>query len=339
MQNKTALITGITGQDGAWLAKLLLEKGYTVVGAARRNSNRNLYGLKYLGIEEQVKIVDMDLLDYSNIYDVITSIKPDEIYNLAAQSFVAASFKQPLSTGMVDGMGVAYILDIVKTFLPTTKVYQASTSELYGKVVETPQKETTPFYPRSPYAVAKQYAHWMMVNYRESYNIFATCGILFNHESELRGKEFVTRKITNHVAKYSLGDKEVLRLGNLNSSRDWGYAKDYVEGMYLMMQQNNPDTFVLATGTTTTIRDFVNHAYNAINIEVKWEGDGVDEKGFDANTGKQLVMVDPQFFRPAEVELLVGDATKAKEVLGWTPKTSLDELVKIMVDHDIKLNS
>ncbi|MBI2357067.1 GDP-mannose 4,6-dehydratase [Candidatus Dojkabacteria bacterium] len=338
-QNKKALVTGITGQDGAWLSKLLIDKGYEVYGASRRNSNRNMYGLKYLGIEDKVKIVDFDLLDYSNIHDVITSIQPDEIYNLAAQSFVAASFKQPISTSMIDGIGVAYILDIVKTFLPKTKIYQASTSELYGKVQETPQTEKTPLYPRSPYGVAKQYAHWMMINYRESYDIFATCGILFNHESELRGKEFVTRKITDHVAKYSLGNKAELRIGNLDSSRDWGYAKDYVEGMYMMMQHETPDTFVLATGETHSIRDFTNYSFNAINVEVRWEGKGVEEKGYDSKTGELLVVVDPSYFRPAEVDILTGDASKAKKVLGWEPKTKLDQLVKIMVEHDIKLNS
>lgn len=336
---KKALVTGITGQDGAWLSKLLIDKGYEVYGAARRSSTRNLCNLEFLGVSDKVTIVDFDLLDYSNIKDVLTTIKPEEIYNLAAQSYVSTSFKQPISTSMIDGMGVAYILDIIKTFLPETKIYQASTSELFGKVVETPQNETTPFYPRSPYAIAKQYAHWMMINYRESYDIFATCGILFNHESELRGMEFVTRKVTNHVARYSLGDRQELRIGNLNSSRDWGYAKDYVEGMYLMMQHKTPDTFVLATGKTHTIREFIEYSFATINITVRWEGEGVEEKGYHSETGDLLVLVDPQFFRPAEVDILTGDPAKASKELGWKPKTTLDQLVKIMVEHDIKLNS
>ncbi|KKR05758.1 MAG: GDP-mannose 4,6-dehydratase [candidate division WS6 bacterium GW2011_GWF2_39_15] len=334
---KKALITGITGQDGPWLAKRLLDKGYEVYGTARRNSVRNFYGLEYVGAVGKVKIIDMDLLDYSNIHDTLISVKPDEVYNLAAQSFVGASFKQPISTTLTNSLGVAYILDIIKTFLPKTKIYQASTSELFGKVVESPQNERTPFYPRSPYAISKLYSHWMMINYRESYDIFATCGILFNHESELRGKEFVTRKITQFVAKNSLGDKEVLKIGNLNIKRDWGYAKDYVEGMYLMMQSDKPDTFVLSTGVSTTIRQFTELAFSVIGKKLRWEGEDATEKGYDSETGILLVEVDPEFFRPAEVDMLCGDSKKAHEILNWHPKTTVEELSRKMVEHDIQL--
>jgi GDPmannose 4,6-dehydratase len=335
--SKVAIITGITGQDGAWLAKLLLEKGYIVYGGVRRTSTSNKWRLEYLGIQDKVKLIDFDLLDYSNIYQVIRDIKPDEFYNLAAQSFVGTSFKQPISTGMVDGMAVAYILDILHTISPKTKFYQASTSEMFGEVREIPQKESTPFYPRSPYGCAKMYAHWMVTNYRESYGMFAASGILFNHESELRGIEFVTRKITDNVAKWFHGHNTILELGNLNAKRDWGYAKEYVEGMYLMLQAQKADSFVLATNVTTTIRDFVTSAFKVIDRDVRWEGVDIDEKGYDAKTGELLVKVNPDFFRPAEVELLIGDATKAKEILGWEPKTDIAALAKLMVQSDINI--
>jgi GDPmannose 4,6-dehydratase len=333
--SKVAFITGITGQDGSWLAKLLLEKGYTVYGGVRRTSSSNNWRLDFLGIQDKVKLVEFDLLDYSNIYQCIRDIKPDEFYNLAAQSFVGTSFKQPISTGMVDGMGVAYILDVLHTISPSTKFYQASTSEMFGLVQEIPQKETTPFYPRSPYGCAKMYAHWMVTNYRESYGMFATSGILFNHESELRGPEFVTRKITLNVAKRYHGQGEVLELGNLDAKRDWGYAKEYVEGMYLMLQAKEPDSFVLATNQTTTIRNFVSYAFKVIEKEIRWEGEGEQEQGFDSKTNELLVKVNPQFYRPAEVELLIGDPTKAKEILGWEPKTDVQKLAEIMVNSDI----
>jgi GDPmannose 4,6-dehydratase len=333
--SKIAFITGITGQDGAWLSKLLLEKGYIVYGGVRRTSSSNNWRLEFLGIADKVKLVEFDLLDYSNIYQCIRDIKPDEFYNLAAQSFVGTSFKQPISTGMVDGMGVAYILDVLHTISPTTKFYQASTSEMFGLVQEIPQKETTAFYPRSPYGCAKMYAHWMVTNYRESYGMFATSGILFNHESELRGPEFVTRKITLNVAKRYHGDDDVLELGNLNAKRDWGYAKEYVEGMYLMLQAESPDSFVLATNATTTIREFVESAFKVIEREIRWEGSDDNEKGYDAKSGDLLVRVNPQFYRPAEVDLLIGDPTKAKEKLGWEPKTDVKKLAEIMVNSDI----
>jgi GDPmannose 4,6-dehydratase len=336
IKNK-AFITGITGQDGAWLAQLLLSKNYEVYGGVRRTSLLNKSRLDFLGIADQVKLVEFDLLDYSNIFNVIKDIRPDEFYNLAAQSFVGTSFKQPISTCMVDGMGVAYILDAIKTISPETKFYQASTSELYGLVQEVPQKETTPFYPRSPYASAKAMAHYLSVNYRESYGIFAACGILFNHESELRGPEFVTRKITLNVANWAKGRGKVLELGNLDAQRDWGYAKEYVEGMYLMLQQDKSDTYVLATGKTTKIRSFVEEAFKVIDRSIRWEGAGDKEQGFDNSTGELLVKVNPDFYRPAEVELLIGDPSKAKNVLGWEAVTDMKNLARIMVESDIRL--
>jgi GDPmannose 4,6-dehydratase len=333
---KSAFITGVNGQDGAWLAKLLLEKGYKVYGGIRRTSRQNFYRLEFLGIKDQVEFVEFDLLDYSNIYQAIRDTKPDEFYNLAAQSFVGTSFKQPISTGMIDGMGVAYILDILHTISPNTKFYQASTSEMFGKVHEIPQTENTPLHPRSPYGVAKVYAHWMTVNYRESYDMFACSGILFNHESELRGPEFVTRKITKNVATWTTDNPEVLSLGNMDAQRDWGYAKEYVEGMWRMLQADEPDTYVLATNQTTTIRDFVNKAFAVIGKTIRWEGTGTDEKGYDEETGTLMVQVNPKFYRPAEVELLIGDPAKAKEKLGWEAKVNIDQLAEIMVKNDIE---
>lgn len=337
MKKKKAFITGVTGQDGAWLAKLLLSKGYKVYGGVRRTSQRNLHTMEFLGIADKVELVEFDLAEYSNIFSTIKSIKPDEFYNLAAQSFVATSFEQPISTSMTNGIGVAYILDILKTVSPQTKFYQASTSEMFGKLTEVPQKETTPFHPRSPYAVSKLYAHWMTVNYRESYGMFAVCGILFNHESELRGPEFVTRKISMNVAKRAYGQKEILELGNLDSSRDWGYAKEYVEGMYKMMQARKPEDFLLATGKTTKIREFVEKAFKVIGIKIQWRGKGKNEKGYAKNTGELIVRVNPKFYRPAEVDYLIGNALKARKKLGWKPKTNISKLTDIMVKNDIKL--
>jgi GDPmannose 4,6-dehydratase len=337
MKTKTAFITGVTGQDGAWLAQLLLQKGYRVYGGARRTSRKNLYSLEFLGIADQVELVEFELTEYSNMYEVLKKIKPDEFYNLAAQSFVATSFEQPIMTSLVNGIAVANILDILKTVSPRTKFYQASTSEMFGKVREVPQNEETPFYPRSPYGIAKLYAHWMTINYRESYGMFCVSGILFNHESELRGPEFVTRKITMHVARKAQGSKKVLELGNLDACRDWGYAKEYVVGMYKMMQAKKPDTYVLATGKTTKIRDFVKAAYKAIGIDVAWKGKGLAEKGYDRKSGELLIKVNPKFYRPAEVEYLRGDAGKAARKLKWVPKVNTQRLAKIMVRNDIKI--
>lgn len=335
---KTALITGINGQDGAYLAALLLEKGYEVYGADRRRVDSFSWRLQELGINEKVKHIYMDLLEFNNIYNVIKKVQPDEIYNLAAQSFVAISFEQPLLTSDVDGMGVLRILEAIKAINPKIKYYQASTSEMFGKVQETPQKETTPFHPRSPYGVAKLYAHCMTKNYRESYGIFACSGILFNHESPFRGIEFVTKKITNQVARIKLGLAEKITLGNIDAQRDWGYAKDYVKGMWKMLQHDTPDDYVLATGETNTIRRFVELAFDYIGIKIKWEGKGVDEKGYDATTGRLLVDISPEFYRPCEVDLLIGNATKAQEILQWQPTTKLEKLVGLMVDYDLEIN-
>ena len=332
---KSAFITGITGQDGAFLAQLLLEKGYKVYGGIRRSSRRNLSTLEYLGVADDVTLVEFELAEQSNITNTIRDLQVDEFYNLGAQSFVGTSFKQPVSTAMVDGIAVTYILDAIKNYSPHTKFYQASTSEMFGLVQEIPQKETTPFYPRSPYGVAKLYAHFITVNYRESYGIFATSGILFNHESELRGPEFVTRKITLNVAQVYKGNGKVLELGNLDAKRDWGYAREYVEGMYLMLQAEKPDTYVLATGETKSIRYFVEKAFACIDRVIVWEGAGVDEVGKDKATGEVLVKINPEFYRPAEVELLIGDGSKAKADLNWAPTTTIDKLAEIMVKADI----
>ncbi len=336
-KKKTAFITGVTGQDGAWLAKLLLDKGYKVYGGVRWTSRNDFANLNFLGVTDKIELVDFDLCEYSNIYNTIKSIKPDEFYNLAAISFVAVSFEQPILVGQTNAIGVANILDILVTLSPKTKFYQASTSEMFGKVQETPQTEKTPFYPQSPYAISKLYAHWTTVNYRESYDMFCVSGILFNHESELRGEEFVTRKIPMNVAKWATGKKEVLELGNMNTCRDWGYAKEYVEGMWRMLQAKKPDTYVLATGKTTKIRDFVDQAFMAIGKNLQWKGKGKNEKGYDKKTGELIVRVNPKFFRPSDVDLLIGDASKARKILGWSPKTGLAKLTKLMVANDIKL--
>lgn len=336
MQKKKALITGITGQDGAYLSKLLIDKGYEVHGAFRRTSDLELGRHKYLGIHDKIKFTPLELLEYSNLHRTIEKLQPDEIYNLAAQSFVALSFEQPVFTSDVTGLGVTRVLEAIRSVNPKIRFYQASSSEMFGKVQETPQNEQTPFYPRSPYSVAKLMGHWMTVNYRESYGMHASSGILFNHESPLRGLEFVTRKISRAVASMKLGKQETVRLGNLDAKRDWGYAEEYVEAMWLMLQQEEPEDFVIATGKTHSVRDFLEYAFAEIGVSLEWSGSGVDEKGTDKATGKVRVEVDPEFFRPAEVDLLIGDCSKAKEKLGWEPKVNLKELVSMMVRHDLE---
>jgi GDPmannose 4,6-dehydratase len=335
-----AVITGITGQDGAYLAQLLLEKGYTVFGTYRRTSSVNFWRIEELGIENHpnLHLVEYDLTDLSASIRLLESTEAVEVYNLAAQSFVGVSFDQPLTTAEITGLGAVNLLEAIRIVNKKIRYYQASTSEMFGKVQAIPQKEDTPFYPRSPYGIAKLYAHWMTINYRESYDIFATSGILFNHESPLRGREFVTRKITDAVAKIKLGKQKTLELGNMDAKRDWGYAKEYVEGMWRMLQAETPDTFVLATNRAETVRDFVSLACKAVDINLAWEGSGEQEKGIDTATGNTIVSVNPKFYRPTEVDLLLGDATKAKETLGWEAKTSLEELCRMMVEADMKRN-
>ncbi len=337
---KKAIITGITGQDGAYLAELLLEKGYEVYGTYRRTSSVNFWRIEELGIQnhENLHLVEYDLTDQANSVHMVKNIEPDEIYNLAAQSFVGVSFDQPLATAHITGLGCVHLLEAIRIVNPKIKFYQASTSEMFGEVQEIPQKESTPFYPRSPYGVAKLYAHWMVINYRESYNIFGCSGILFNHESPLRGREFVTRKITDSVAKIKLGKLECLELGNMDAKRDWGFAKDYVEGMYLMLQAPKPDTYVLATNRTETVRDFVTMAFKAAGVELEFSGSDENEIAKDKATGKTVVKVNPKFYRPCEVELLIGNPQKAKDILGWEPKCTLEELCAMMVKADLKRN-
>lgn len=341
-QPKIALITGVTGQDGAYLAELLLNKSYIVHGIKRRTSLFNTDRIDHLYQDRHDKGVRFflhhgDLTDSSSLIRIIQEVQPDEIYNLAAQSHVAVSFEEPEYTANSDALGVLRILEALRILglEKKTRFYQASTSELYGLVQEIPQKETTPFYPRSPYAVAKLYAYWITVNYREAYGIYACNGILFNHESPVRGETFVTRKITRALARIKLGLQDTLYLGNMDAKRDWGHAKDYVEMQWLMLQQETPEDFVIATGVQYSVRDFVNAAAKELGIEISWEGQGVNEKGYD-NHGKCIVAVDPRYFRPTEVETLLGDPTKAKEKLGWTPRTSFDELVAEMVREDLK---
>jgi len=330
---KSALITGITGQDGSYLAELLLEKGYQVHGLVRRSSSPNLERIHH--IKDKVTLHEGDLSDSPSLKRIIEAVNPDEVYNLGAMSHVKVSFEIPEYTADVDGLGVLRLLEVIKNFNPKIRFYQASTSELFGKVQEVPQSELTPFYPRSPYGIAKLYAYWAVVNYRESYGLYACNGILFNHESPRRGETFVSKKITMAVARIAAGSDETLVLGNLDAKRDWGYAKDFVEGMWRMLQQESPEDFVLATGETTTVRKFVELAFHHVGLKIRWEGNGVSEKGIGPE-GEVLVEISPQFFRPTEVDLLLGNATKAKDLLGWTPKTSLGELVKIMVDADQK---
>lgn len=341
---KTALITGITGQDGAYLAEFLLKKDYIVHGIKRRSSLFNTDRIDHLYQDPHEKKVNLflhygDMTDATNILKIIQDTQPDEIYNLAAQSHVMVSFETPEYTANSDGLGVLRMLEAIRILKleKKTKFYQASTSELYGKVQAIPQNEETPFYPRSPYGVAKLYAYWIIKNYREAYNLFACNGILFNHESPVRGETFVTRKITRAAAKIKLGMQQKLFVGNLDAKRDWGHARDYVEGMWLMLQQKTAEDFVLATGKTTAVRDFIEMAFGELNIKINWKGKGVNEKGINSKTGETIVQIDPKYFRPTEVDLLIGDASKAKKILGWKPKCDLNELIKEMVTSDMKL--
>lgn len=336
---KKAIITGITGQDGSYLAEFLLDKNYEVHGIIRRSSTDNREKIKAIESNKNLHLHYGDITDSENIISIISKIRPDEIYNLAAQSHVKISFEMPEYTANTDALGTLRILEAVRILnLENTRIYQASTSELFGLIQEMPQKETTPFYPRSPYGVAKLYGYWIIKNYRESYNIFACNGILFNHESPRRGENFVTRKITLAAAKIKLGMQDKLFLGNLDAKRDWGYAKDYVECMYLMLQNDKPEDFVIATGEMHSVREFCEYAFKEVGIELKWEGEGINEKGINTTTGETIIEVDPQFFRPAEVETLCGDPTKARTKLNWNPrKTSFEDLVKNMVQSDLEL--
>jgi GDPmannose 4,6-dehydratase len=336
----TAIITGVTGQDGAYLAELLLGKGYTVYGTYRRTSSVNFWRMEELGITEHpnLHLVEFDLTDLSGAIRLLQHTGAKEIYNLAAQSFVGVSFDQPITTAEITGIGPLYLLEAIRIVDPSVRFYQASTSEMFGKVQAVPQREDTPFYPRSPYGVAKLYAHWMTVNYRESYGIHGSSGILFNHESPLRGREFVTRKITDAVAKIRLGKLDTLLLGNLDAKRDWGFAKEYVEGMWRMLQADEPETFVLATNRTETVRDFVSMAFKAGEFEIDFKGEGENETAVDRATGKTVMRIDARFYRPAEVELLIGDPAKAMEKLGWKPQTTLEELCRMMVEADLRRN-
>jgi GDPmannose 4,6-dehydratase len=335
-----AVVTGITGQDGAYLAELLLQKGYKVYGTYRRTSSVNYWRIEELGIADHANLhlLEYDLTDLGASISLLQSVQPTEIYNLAAQSFVGVSFDQPNTTSQITGIGALNLLEAIRLTNPSIRFYQASTSEMFGKVQAVPQIEGTPFYPRSPYGVAKLYAHWMTVNYRESYGIFGSSGILFNHESPLRGREFVTRKITDGVAKIKLGKLDVLELGNLDAKRDWGFAKEYVEGMWRMLQADEPDTFVLATNRTETVRDFVRMAFKGAGISVDFTGAAENETAVDISTGETVMRVNPKFYRPAEVELLIGNPAKAKAKLGWEPKTTLEQLCQMMVEADLRRN-
>jgi len=335
MAKKKALITGITGQDGSYLAEFLLEKGYEVYGMVRRSSTANFERIKH--IRDKINIVQGDLLDQMSLSNLIKEIQPDEVYNLAAQSFVPTSWNQPVYTASVNAVGTTRLLEALRYEKPDAKFYQASSSEMFGKVKEMPQNENTPFYPRSPYGVSKVYAHFITVNYRESFQIFAVSGILFNHESPRRGLEFVTRKITYSVARIKYGLQDVLRLGNLDAKRDWGFAGEYVQMMWKMLQQDEPEDYVIGTGEAHSVREFVELAFGYAGFEVVWEGSGLDEKGYDKKTGKLLVEVDPRFFRPAEVHHLLADPSKARDKLGWEPKVLINDLVKMMVESDLEL--
>ncbi|GER15855.1 GDPmannose 4,6-dehydratase [Variovorax boronicumulans] len=337
---KRAVVTGITGQDGAYLAELLLGKGYTVYGTFRRTSSVNFWRIESLGIQDhpELHLVEYDLTDLGSSITLIRDAQPDEVYNLAAQSYVGASFNQPEATTNINGLGTLHLLDAIRLTDRGIRYYQASTSEMFGNVQAIPQKEDTPFYPRSPYGVSKLFAHWMTMNYRESYGLFACCGILFNHESPLRGREFVTRKVTDAAAKIRLGKLDVLTLGNMDAKRDWGYAKEYVDGMWRMLQADKPDNYVLATNRTETVRDFVDMAFRAAGYELRFEGTAQEEVAIDRESGKVLVRIDPKFYRPAEVELLIGDASHARKTLGWEPRTTLEELCAMMVEADLRRN-
>ena len=337
---KTAIVTGITGQDGAYLTAFLINKGYRVIGTYRRTSSVNFWRLEDVGMLTHPNLIltEYDLTDLSNTLRLIEKFQPDEFYNLAAQSFVSVSFEQPITTGEITGLGPVHILEAIRIINPKIRFYQASTSEMFGKVQQIPQTEETDFYPRSPYGIAKLYAHWMTVNYRESYDIFGASGILFNHESPLRGKEFVTRKITDTVAKIVQGKESILRLGNMDAQRDWGFAKEYVEGMWAMLQSNTPDTYVLSTNQTHTVLSFVELDFAAVDVDIVWKGKNENEVGYNAKTNDKVVMVDKAFFRPAEVDLLIGDASKAKAELNWEAKMDLKTLCQIMVDADMERN-
>ncbi|MFX1675630.1 GDP-mannose 4,6-dehydratase [Paraburkholderia sp. A2WS-5] len=339
-ERRKAIITGVSGQDGAYLTKLLLDKGYQVVGTYRRTSSVNFWRMNELGVTDHpsLELVEHDLTDAGSTLRLLERAQAGEVYNLAAQSFVGVSFDQPVTTAEVTGVGALNLLEGIRVINPKMRFYQASTSEMFGKVQAVPQREDTPFYPRSPYGIAKLFAHWSTVNYRESYDIFATSGILFNHESPLRGREFVTRKITDAVAKIKLGKQNVLELGNMDAKRDWGYASEYVEGMWRMLQADDPDTYVLATGRTETVRDFVTMAFAAAGFQLEWSGRAEREIGVDIATGRTLVRVSPRFYRPAEVDLLIGDASKARSKLGWEPQTSLEQLCQMMVTADLTRN-
>jgi GDPmannose 4,6-dehydratase len=335
---KSAVVTGITGQDGAYLAELLLLKGYQVYGTYRRTSSVNFWRIQELGIQDNpnLHLVEHDLLDLASSIRLIQNAGAREVYNLAAQSFVGVSFDQPVATAKITGVGALNLLEAIRIVDRNIRFYQASTSEMFGKVQEVPQTETTPFHPRSPYGVAKLYAHWITVNYRESYEIFGSSGILFNHESPLRGREFVTRKITDGVARIKLGKLDCLALGNLDAKRDWGFAKEYVDGMWRMLQADEPDTFVLATNRTETVRDFVRMAFKAADIDLEFSGRNGEETAVDTATGKTVLRVDPRFYRPAEVDLLIGNPEKARQKLGWVPQTSLEDLCRMMVEADLR---
>ena len=337
---KTAIITGITGQDGAYLAELLLSKGYEVYGTYRRTSSVNFWRIEELGIQDnpRLHLEEYDLTDMSGAIRLLRKTGAKEIYNLAAQSFVGVSFDQPITTAEITGVGALHLLEAIRIVDPTVRFYQASTSEMFGKVQAVPQVESTPFHPRSPYGVAKLFAHWATVNYRESYGIFGASGILFNHESPLRGREFVTRKITDGVAKIKLGKLDCLSLGNLDARRDWGFAKDYVDGMWRMLQADESDTFVLATNRTESVRDFVQMAFKAADVELEFRGSGQDEVAIDVASGTTVVRIDPRFVRPADVDLLIGDASKARDELGWVAETGLEELCRMMVEADLRRN-
>lgn len=335
---KTALITGVSGQDGAYLTQLLLDKGYKVYGAYRRTSSVNFWRMDDLGVtaHPNLELVEYDLTDPGCSMRLIQKAQPDEVYNLAAQSFVGVSFEQPTTTAEITGMGALHLLEAIRTVKPDTRFYQASTSEMFGKVQAVPQDEQTLFWPRSPYGVAKLFAHWTTVNFRESFGIFGASGILFNHESPLRGREFVTRKITDAAARIKLGKLDVLELGNLDAKRDWGYAKEYVEGMWRMLQATEPDTFVLATGRTESVRDFATQAFKAVGIDIEWKGKEQDETGIRTDTGQTVVKVNPKFYRPAEVHMLIGNPAKARKELDWQAETTLEELCRMMVEADLK---
>ena len=337
---KTAIITGITGQDGAYLAELLLGKGYKVYGTYRRTSSVNFWRIEELGVAKHpnLHLVEYDLTDLSASIRLLQTTGASEVYNLAAQSFVGVSFEQPITTAEITGIGPLHLLEAIRIVNPKVRFYQASTSEMFGKVQAIPQIESTPFYPRSPYGVAKLYAHWMTVNYRESYGIFGSSGILFNHESPLRGREFVTRKITDSVAKIKLGQLDCLELGNIDAKRDWGFAREYVEGMWRMLQADEPDTFVLATNRTETVRDFVRMAFKGADITVDFKGSAENETAVDTATGKLVMRINPKFYRPAEVELLIGNPEKVKAKLGWEPHTTLEQLCQMMVEADLRRN-